>query len=59
MASPEENIKVIYNEEGEYLIQLGDHAVELDGKEAEQLLFDLAAAMKATYYRKQAESELP
>ena len=59
MASPEENIKVIYNEEGEYLIQLGDHAVELDSNEAEQLLFDLASAMKATYYKKQAESKLP
>ncbi len=59
MGNPEgENIEVVYNEEGEYLIKLGDNAIQLDSSEAEQLLLDLATAMKATYYKKQAEGKL-
>ncbi len=59
MRNPEgENIEVVYNEQGEYLVKLGDNAIQLDEKEAEQLLLDLATAMRATYYRKQTEGKL-
>ncbi len=59
MGSPEENIEVIYDGHGNYLIKLGDKAIELDVHEADQLLCDLASAMKDTYYRNQKEAELP
>ena len=59
MGSSEENIKVIYNGSGHYLIQLGDAAIQLDQDEAEQLLKDLASALQDTYYRNKTEGELP
>ena len=48
-----DTIEVVYDKKGHYLIKLGDNAVELSAEEAEQLLFDLAAAMKDTYYANQ------
>ena len=54
-----DHIEVVYNEDGQYLIKLGDSAIELQQDEAEQLMLDLATALKATYYKKQAESKLP
>ena len=54
-----DHIEVVYDENDNYLIKLGDNAIELDGQEAEKLLVDLATAMRATYYKKQTESKLP
>ncbi len=59
MGSPEENIEVVYNEDGQYLIKLGDSAIELDQSEADKLMIDLATALRATYYKSQQESKLP
>lgn len=56
MGSPEENIEVVYDEKGHYLIKLGDSAIELSQKEADQLMIDLATALKATYYKNQKSS---
>ena len=44
MESPEENIKVVYNN-NDILITLGDHGVELTREEAEQLFTDLGHAL--------------
>lgn len=42
----EDNIQVIYNSEGHYLLVLGDRAVEITRQEAEQLFVDLGHALQ-------------
>lgn len=60
MGSPEENIvKVVYNEDGHYLIVVGDNGVQLDQLDAEQLFVDLGHALQATHDKLKTESQLP
>ena len=56
MESPEENIKVVYND-NDILITLGDHGVELTRKEAEQLFVDLGHALQDQDMKKAMDND--
>ena len=56
MESPEENIKVVYNNT-DFLITLGDHGVELSREEAEKLFVDLGHALKDQDYTNAVDRE--
>ena len=42
----DDNIQVIFNGKGNYLLVLGDRAVEISRQEAEQLFVDLGHALQ-------------
>ena len=53
-----ENLEVVYDGNGNYLLVLGDKGIELDQDDAEILLWNLSHAMQDTFNRQKAESEI-